>query len=868
MDEWNSVAHKGNNLRDLEVEIAQYVQRWTKLELQCWRECLLTTFEKVKSKAYRYWFFVYNLLNEYLESSSSSIPCDMTNFKSVEKCFGNNEIDDSAAENNEKPRMRTSELISVLKQYIESSNYAEFSLRMQTLKSFELYLHHVNVGSFKRRQTLISIIHNLHAYYTQFSAEIEESIKSMRTPIEKKLKEFVKIESYNKDLSYFSMKNNVTRVHRHLHKFLREFETALNGKIASVFVWRANQSPPLIEQNPKGKTTQPDVFMIDVKHFVASQKLKEMFMSDMSKEVSANEESSTRLLERIDKLFTTSRNIVKQAVLHSQFPGLIYSLDAMLGDQIESCEYLRKLEVDRSQEKPRQKSQAKHILQQKRKALSDAYKTLTNLGLSFRSGLVETSLQQQLVDLKISPFSVQNMIIGDTKHNHIDQTLNSLSQNINLHFSKCVFKMKLLQTVMLTPVPELGLPNLERIKGFAADMFLLTQSQRDTLGKFVNEMHELQKVIKNLNDLKMAHSDPKANFEEFELRFDFIQKSTSRIRNVFVEFDLLLQCVPSSDDKSLTAIVSSNVVSFTKSSSEFKQIRGLATSVINKSTSLSNELSKCNEIIFHSNEIISKISKKFNEIVEDIKCICDTATLNENDEALVIVRPIQTLLSEINQKAMPLNKADTNENDIIFENIDNELENIVHNILLSMQNIYKKYSLQKESLYEAPEPAAETEKSKKNENEDENVDDENEMIQSNHLKQKITQEIKSDLVTLNVSNILKKLCHVIAAVRHADPGNDRRSLSIKRFTSIVPILEQYVLIGKFYLMQQLGAHKLSTKLLNVMLTVFIELTAKGFCIPPDLMQDEDGEQNENEDGKEGEGFGLDDGTGEKDVSDK
>lgn len=46
VDEWNSVSHKLNHLRDLEIEIAQYVQRWMRLELQCWRECLATTWEK------------------------------------------------------------------------------------------------------------------------------------------------------------------------------------------------------------------------------------------------------------------------------------------------------------------------------------------------------------------------------------------------------------------------------------------------------------------------------------------------------------------------------------------------------------------------------------------------------------------------------------------------------------------------------------------------------------------------------------------------------------------------------------------------------------------------------------------------------
>lgn len=46
VDEWNSVSHKLNHLRDLEIEIAEHVQRWMKLELQCWRECLAVTAEK------------------------------------------------------------------------------------------------------------------------------------------------------------------------------------------------------------------------------------------------------------------------------------------------------------------------------------------------------------------------------------------------------------------------------------------------------------------------------------------------------------------------------------------------------------------------------------------------------------------------------------------------------------------------------------------------------------------------------------------------------------------------------------------------------------------------------------------------------
>lgn len=877
VDEWNSVAHKANHMRELEIEIAEYVQRWTKLELQCWRECLSTTFDKVQSKAYRYWFFVYNLLQEYLTASTDAVPCDMADFKSVEKCFGEGEILDNDVRE-EKPRLRTAEVVSVLKQYIESANYGEFDLRMRTLKSFEFYLHYATVGTAKRRDALIAIIHNLHTYYSQFSAEISESIKAMRTPIEKKLKQFVKIESYNKDLSYFSMKNNIARVHRHLHKFLREFETALLGKIAAVFVWRANQYVSLSgdDASPKGKqfTTQPDC-MIDVKYFVASQRLKEKYI--VAAEVTADT-SEAKLLSRIDKLFGTARNIVKQAILHSQFPGLVYNLNCLLTDQIETCEYLRKLEVDRSQEKPKQKVQAKQFLTQKRKALADAFKTLSTLGLSFRAGLLETSLTPDLVDLKIAPFCLLTTIAAQApRHKKIDENLIGLSENGNLHYARCVFKLKLLQTIMLTPNPELGLPNLERIKGFAVDMFLLVQSQRQTLAKSVKELGQLQESIASANDLhdSIGTGEALADFDGLHQRVSAMKRGLQQILNVFEQYDLLLRCVPNDEDEQFSVIASANVAAFTKSSTKFKQIRALTSAIMQRAKELADQVDKHDDKVFLTNGTVEALSKSYEMICMDIEQVFRVGELNDDGEHMILVRTIQDLLPALELKGS-LATEDSGLENIPYDNIDNELENIVHHVLLSMQNIYKKYSVEQENLYVGPIAVengvqnAKADEPIENGQEKEGEDEVGELIQPNHLKSKITQEIQTDLVTLNASTILSKLSKIVTVIRHSRCSGDdsQRILCAKKLISILPILEQYELLCKYYLIQQFGAHKISTKLLSVMLTVFIELGAKGFCIPPDLMQDEDGEKKENEDGKEGEGFGLEDGTGENDVSDK
>lgn len=799
---------------------------------------------RVKSKAYRYWFFMYNLLHEYLECSITSFSCDLTDFKAVEKYFGEGEIDVDAQNGQESgPKLRTTDVISVLKQFIESSNYGEFDLRMTILKSFELYLHqNPSKGSCKKRERIISIMHNLHTYYSQFANQIAETIKQKRTQIEKKLKEFVKIESYNKDLSYYGMKNNVARVHRHLFKFLREFETALMGKIAEVFVWKANETPSLNdESNSKGYEPNITSYTVDVKHFVSSQLPKgDSIPADVSVDDS--------LLGKIDKLFGVSRNVVKNAVLHAEFPSLLYHLDMELASQIETCSYLRGLEVDRTQEKPKQKSQAKHILTQKRKAIADTFKVLATLGLSFRSGLLESQMQTDLIDLKLTPFNIHSIVDASDKHAKVNQQLTLLTKNIDLNFSKCVFKFKLLQTAMLTPNQELGLPNMERIKGFTIDMFLLVQLQRQTLCKSTTELQKLQENIKRIVELKeiLSNDEKDLSFNRMSSKMRAIEQALIQISDMTEQYELLLNCVPAEEDKAFSAINSSDVIAFTKSSDKYQRMKLVLAAVSRSSKNLLATVQSMNDNYFLNSNTVNSISTSFDRIVNELKNLCDNLKLSQNNEYLVIAKPLVNLLQNLNiniaSNEMIIDTT-SNENNS-HQNIANELENIVHHVLLSMQNIYKKYSTPK------PNEEAPADGVAKDDDQKEEDDNEEETIQKNHLKQKITGEINADWQTLGLSAVSNKLMKIIAEIYLSN--NEEKSVRvhlIQKLVSIQPILEQFELLCKYYLLQQLAAHKISTKMLSVMLIVFIELTTKGFCIPPDLMQDEDGQQNENGDGK-------------------
>lgn len=92
-------------------------------------------------------------------------------------------------------------------------------------------------------------------------------------------------------------------------------------------------------------------------------------------------------LKNLDKKLKKAEKFSCDIAKMSGYEGLISELDNLTGDICQSTEHFAKLDVDRTLPKEKQKSQAKNIVHQKRRALADLFKTLQLLGLSYRTGL-------------------------------------------------------------------------------------------------------------------------------------------------------------------------------------------------------------------------------------------------------------------------------------------------------------------------------------------------------------------------------------------------------------------------------------------------------------------------------------------------
>jgi midasin len=83
-----------------------------------------------------------------------------------------------------------------------------------------------------------------------------------------------------------------------------------------------------------------------------------------------------------------ARKLCKEVILSTPYAKSVQTIEGLITEVIETSSHLKNLEVSADLPKSKQKSQAKNFLQQKRKALADLFRTLQQIGLSYRTGLM------------------------------------------------------------------------------------------------------------------------------------------------------------------------------------------------------------------------------------------------------------------------------------------------------------------------------------------------------------------------------------------------------------------------------------------------------------------------------------------------
>ncbi|CAH6790218.1 midasin [Phodopus roborovskii] len=528
--DWEENASQALSLRKHLDLVSQMIIRWRKLELNCWSMSLDNTMRRHTEKSTKHWFSIYQMLEKHMQERTE--------------------------EQEDDKQMTLMLLVSTLQAFIEGSSLGEFHVRLQMLLVF--HCHVLLMPQIEGKDSLCSVLWNLYHFYKQFLDPVQAKIVELRSPIEKELKEFVKISKWN-DVSFWSIKQSVEKTHRTLFKFMKKFEAALNEPCQSCLVESNKEEHPDCLPKPAEEAAIETSPIQGLNRTLRDTLLAQptAWQASIAEQCQDAGPSSVEgeLLRRLPRLSKRMRKVCLMFMKESPLPYLVESLDQFTGEVISSVSELQSLNVDPSAEKEKQRSEAKHILMQKHRALSDLFKHLAKIGLSYRKGLAWARSKSPQELLHLHPLDLKSVlsIVSSTQEadSRLLTEISSLWDGCQKYFYRSLARHTRLTAALATPVKEIGMGNVDRCKGFSAHLMKLLIRQRRSLTTLTEQWILLRNLLSCVQEIHSRLAGPPVYPVAFPPQ-DSVQQWTERLQHLAMQSQILLeqlswlfQCCPS-----------------------------------------------------------------------------------------------------------------------------------------------------------------------------------------------------------------------------------------------------------------------------------------------------------------------------------
>ncbi|GAU94610.1 hypothetical protein RvY_06348-2 [Ramazzottius varieornatus] len=192
---WEVNAHAGVSLQPQMAVMGDVILRWRKLELREWRSALDVVARDRRQEASRWWLHLYNAVQETSQGTQGH---------------------------------EVATFVIIVQKFMETSTLGSFGGRLDLLKSF---FGHLSTIKAMTKSKVYAALYNLQAFYSQFEVSVRKQIAEVRKPIEKELKEAIKIIQWNQ-MNYWALKETIAKAHRVVHNHVRKFQAALDEAVS------------------------------------------------------------------------------------------------------------------------------------------------------------------------------------------------------------------------------------------------------------------------------------------------------------------------------------------------------------------------------------------------------------------------------------------------------------------------------------------------------------------------------------------------------------------------------------------------------------------------------------------------------------
>jgi len=504
MHQWKECAHSGISMMDQASALRQQIISWRKLELSCWKTCLNTMYENLISDTSKWWFFLYALIESYITRSAY----------------------DAAKANDEV--ITRQKLVELLERFMTESSLVEFEARLDLLLTFHCHVYYSDDNDDKKE--ILAVLWNVYSYYKQFVVDVKAQISALKAPIEKKLKDVIKIERWT-DMK--TVTKSIQATHRQIHKYVKEYQDALKQSVSTCLIVKSESYGT---ETSKGVWDDHDRALqntVDANNFIISKPLQS------SQDVACR----SRLIIKARTLLEKAKQLCREIILASSYSDTRSELESFIGDFMEQGARLRSMDIDKNLSKDRQKSQAKAILQQKRMTLANYFKTLTQIGISYRIGaLTLKNHADKVMDFTISPVDLSaTERYFDLKS--IDHYVLKQWQGCEKYYYKSLIRLNALNAMLSTNHTDLGLQNIERCKGYSAHMMLMAHKQKMTIVESFDRFSSLRIQLANLS--KACEQDLTVSKQRVgQSCIENLKTLLITIESGFEQLLLFLQCCP------------------------------------------------------------------------------------------------------------------------------------------------------------------------------------------------------------------------------------------------------------------------------------------------------------------------------------
>lgn len=761
--EWQKIAHRGIALTDELAELTALVIKWRKLEMAHWSACLDSVQEKIEQRQRsKYWFHFYDLLAQLLASG--------------EQPASDAEPAAEPADANQVQRENIKTFVRSLKTFMESAKLGEYSARLYILHNFARHVavtHGVDCE-------LYFALENVHRFYKQFQLGICDRVRQVRAPIEKELKEFLKIQTY-RDVNYFSVKAAIDKTHKTLHRHMKKFDEALSQPINSLLHISLGAGEIAARAE---LTISPSAFLVSETHCASTVPFIDATLSSAK-----NFANKMKLLSK--KTMSACGNLESG----------VNDLDEMTGDIIANIKHLQALQVPADvTDKKKWKEIAHHIHNRKRKALNDLFKQLADNGLKFRAGIVAAAdYDIDRVLLECGPLSVD--------HDH----------DVNKYFNSCLARYAALSDAIQAPSHELTMSSIERIKGFSGHLLKSIVEHRKQLAKHISAADRLKSRFDHVFTGGELVREQAAAID----CIDATSSLTERAVLLLSEINEFAKCAPEPTDE--------EVLMFTENDTAVN-----CEPLVALSRTFCAPLRQC-LVTLRAKALV------FEDDIEQCRATFELLSqLEASSEAIALEKsPIQAALGELCEEISrkksqfdEFNAARRASHSATSEPFE-ESNHVVAFTMKSIELLFKRFT--------------ETSSSSKV-----------------YTLTSIVQfgEVWS---TLGVTKCIKRIDDLCDALRVAcAAGHTRAASDLLRISR--PFVEQYIKLSDYFSTLAVVALRVNSKLLHVLLGVFTELATNGFCLPPELQDEQTEQQKTDEKFRDISDAGLGEGDGAKDVS--